>query len=725
MLNNVLALKKRFSRFGFFGPPGTYGAYLAIALYPTWFLSIGLKTNSRYLFGEFESDTSGALWYAQVLKNMRFPWSQNLTTNFPDGEPFWYLLKFTQMFQWLFLWFATRFVDPVVAVNTLLWVGWVSTGVSVYVLSKRFGFPSFLAMCAAISVESMPWFREKITSHTSYLFLSIPLISLILLDEYLKHNRQRNFWILGSFVLFSALFDMYLFYMTLILIVSYLLCLKIRILRLWLAESKKRIVFILLGVSLLYLLVFRFLLNAVNSVKGIRKISVPERSFIDLLSGSWQDYLFPDRYHWVFPFDWHEGRSDRWGGIMVDLPIGIAQDIPNYMGIVVAVFCLLAFVKPIRNRLSHPIRVLSIVTICLFSLSIKTISFASYETPVPSAVFKYVLPGLRVFSRFAMLAEVLAIVVAFACVQACTTFFPKRVFKRVFICLVFALVLLDFHPTNQRELFDEFKSVQDFNDLINQNPEAGVLVIGDIPEGTISAPLMNSMTNGDWKYEIASQYQIGWKELAAYLGERNISFVVTEEPTSVPISLLDSEVQWKLDFNNPYFKKLRSEDVEYTAPDGTFLRKKITLFKVVPPVGFSSCADCIPLETRIDFGFVEKADSVGSTNWVQVRRLDLILSTPISKSQRIGVEIELESPFGGFALPRSVTIRSAEKLLPFEVLPGGSKIRLEVENGSTISITTKEDCVIPSLLEEGNPDNRCLLYGIKSIKGFNSSVTGR
>jgi hypothetical protein len=410
---------------------------------------------------------------------------------------------------------------------------------------------------------------------------------------------------------------------------------------------------------------------------------------------------------------------------MADLPIGIAQDIPNYMGIIVALLFLLAFVKPIRIRLSSQIRALSVVTVFLFSLSIKTIVFGTYQIPVPSAFFKFIMPGLRVFSRFALLAEVLAVIVAFACVQVCALFFTKRVQKRILVCLVFALVLFDLHPTNQRRLFDDFKSVQHFNDLISQNPQAGVLVIGDIPEGTIDAPLMNSITNDDWKYEIAVHYQIGSKDLAAYLGERNVRFIVTEEPTLVPIVSFDSEVQWKLSLNNPYFKKLRSEIVEYTAPDGVFLRKRISLYRVVPPVGFLSCVDCLPLKTKVDFGYVETIDSMGSTSWVQVRRLDVILSSPISKTKKIGVEIELESPFGGFALPRSVTIQSDEKVLPFEVLPGGSKIRLEVENGSTISITTMEDCVVPSLLEEGNPDSRCLLYGIKSIRGYRSSTTGR
>jgi len=702
-----------------------FATFAVVAAYPTWFLSIGLRFDNPYLFGEFESDTSGALWYAQILKGMRFPWSQNLTTNFPEGEPFWYLLKFTQLFQWLYLWVAAQFVDPALAVNSLLLIGWVSTGWFVYVVSKRLGFSSHFAVITAISVESLPWFREKITSHTSYLFISIPLIALILIDKYLKHNRQRNFWILGSFILFSAFFDVYLFYMTLMLIGSYLLCLKIRSLRLWLLHARNRLFFILLGVALLYLFVFRFLLAAVNSVEGIRKISVPDRDFIDLLSGTWQDYLFPDRFHWIFPVEWNAGRSNRWGGIMVDLPIGIAQDIPNYMGIIVALLFLLAFVKPIRIRLSSQIRALSVVTVFLFSLSIKTIVFGTYQIPVPSAFFKFIMPGLRVFSRFALLAEVLAVIVAFACVQVCALFFTKRVQKRILVCLVFALVLFDLHPTNQRRLFDDFKSVQHFNDLISQNPQAGVLVIGDIPEGTIDAPLMNSITNDDWKYEIAVHYQIGSKDLAAYLGERNVRFIVTEEPTLVPIVSFDSEVQWKLSLNNPYFKKLRSEIVEYTAPDGVFLRKRISLYRVVPPVGFLSCVDCLPLKTKVDFGYVDTIDSMGSTSWVQVRRLDVILSSPISRTKKIGVEIELESPFGGFALPRSVTIQSDEKVLPFEVLPGGSKIRLEVENGSTISITTMEDCVVPSLLEEGNPDSRCLLYGIKSIRGYRSSPTGR
>jgi hypothetical protein len=480
-----------------------------------------------------------------------------------------------------------------------------------------------------------------------------------------------------------------------------------------------------LAVSFLYFSVFRYLFPAVNSIRGIRKIAVPERDFIELFSGTWRDYLVPDRFHWIFPVEWNAGRSDRWGGIMVDLPIGIAQDLPNYMGIIVALLFLLAFVKPIRIRLSSQIRALSVVSVFLFSLSIKTIVFGSYQIPVPSSFLKFLMPGLRVFSRFALLAEVFAVIVAFACVQVCASFIEKKVYSKILVCFISALVLLDFHPTNQRRLFDDFKLVHDFNSVIGQFPFGGVLVIGDIPEGTINAPVMNSITNDDWKYQIAVQSDFGWKDLAAYLGEQNIRFVVTEEPTSESITRLDSEIEWKLDFNNPYFGKLKSVTVEYLAPTGVSQRKTISLFQVFPPVGYRSCFDCIPLETRVDFGYVDRVDSAGSTNWVQVDRLDLIISSPVSKIKKIGVEIELESPFGGFAVPRSVTIRSGEVVLPFEVLPGGSKIKIAIENGSTISITTTESCVIPSELEEGNPDSRCLLYGIKSIRGYQSSTTGR
>ena len=662
-----------------------------------------LGWSSKRLMGESANDSSGAVWFAQMLNQMKWPWSPNLYTNHPSGESFWYLIKFTQFWQWLYMWVITRFASPYFAVNTLFLVGWITTGVAVFFIGRKLRLPVSIALGCGLIVQTLPWFREKLTAHTSFIFLSIPLLAIYLCLNLRESQSRRDKLFIGALLVNSAIFDLYLFYISLFSVL-FMVFVSFVDLKNVLKIFKKHTVATLaslVGLIAIYILIIEVVLPFAT-VEGVREITIVDRGFLDTLSGSIFDFVVPDRHHWFFPQNWETQGGLRWGLRDVPLDQGFAQDVPNYMGILVVGLFLTSFLPRVNRLLAKEVRILRALTVVLFALSLRTLTFGSYAIPAPSAIFKFLFPGARVFSRFALLAEPVAIIIAIYVVFLLSQNLKANVVKPVFSFGIICIMLLDFHPMNNREYLIEHEQFTEFNSII-ASTGGGVLILSDIADGAIIGPTVNGVSE-IWKAQIIRNAEDS--SLAAYLASLGVDYVVTNKganfsPTNMTLGKLERVILDPTRF--PLIKALDYQKIRYE------------LRGVAPRPGDTFCVDCLPFTMYVDYGFINQATTPGGVSWVTERRLDLLISPVSYKAAKFGLRLTISPPFGGFAEARTLLIEVNGATESFVINPPFTTIEIDVANNDLVKIFDQNKCVIPSELEVNNPDSRCLLYGFSKI----------
>ena len=180
--------------------------YFLLCLYPTVFLGESLIPGSTGLLSSSNrSDIFGTVRQSQILDSMFWPWSKNLMENASSGLDFWNLPAMVQGVNWAAIWSLNRIVPPIQAVTWWIWIGWVLSGISVYILTKKIGATELGALSGAVCFEMLPWVREKAATHITYVFVCLPIILILLLIRFEeKPNKRRLLCVLG--VTFSILF---------------------------------------------------------------------------------------------------------------------------------------------------------------------------------------------------------------------------------------------------------------------------------------------------------------------------------------------------------------------------------------------------------------------------------------------------------------------------------------------------------------------------------------
>ena len=668
-----------------------------------------LGWSSKRLMGEYRNDSSGAVWFAQMLNQMKWPWSPNLYTNHPSGESFWYLIKFTQFWQWLYMWVITRFANPYFAVNTLFLLGWITTGVAVFFIARKLRLPVSIALGCGLIVQTLPWFREKLTAHTSFVFFSIPLLAVYLCLNLFESRSRKDMLLIAVLLANSAFFDMYLFYISLASVLFMILVSFVRIKNVFEIVKKHaaQTLTSLVGLIITYVLIIKFIFP-LAAVDGVREITIVERGFLDTLSGSIFDFVVPDRHHWFFPQNWETQGGLRWGLRDVPLDQGFAQDVPNYMGLPVALLFLASFLPRVNHLLIREVRILRALAIFLFALSLRTLTFGSYAIPAPSAIFKFFFPGARVFSRFALLAEPIAIVIAIYVVFLLSQNLKAYVAKSVFLFGFVFIILLDFHPTNNREYLDEHERFAEFNSII-ASTGGGVLILSDTADGAILGPTVNGISE-NWKSLIITNYEES--SLASYLASLGVDYVVTDKNAKFSPGNNFLGLPQGINFDSTRFPLIETLDYRGT---------RYELRGVEPRQGDVFCFDCLPWTLFVDNGFIDHASTQGGVSWVTERRLDLLISPVSYNAAKFRLRMTISPPFGGFAESRTLSIEVNGATESFVIKPPFTTIEIDVVKGDLIKIFDQNKCVVPSELEEGNPDSRCLLYGFNKIEVVSAS----
>lgn len=431
---------------------------VSLSLYPVVFMWIPLQSAGSLTIGRGTSDVQGTVFRAMQLSEMPTPWSRSYLLAAPEGEGFWNLTTLPSAFKWLALWISTRFLDPISAVNMWIVLAWVISGIGVYLVGRQLGASTIASIAAGIMGQSLPWLQEKAGSHTSLMLSGGVLIcyyfALQLQDR--RTNWTTGRWLMSLIALASL--DPYLFSFGIIGSLTILLSSRL--------ISARGVAVALIVFSILILARDR----VAETISGVllgqslpganRQLRIAEPSEVDFWTSSLTDYVRPHTDHLFLPMPWY--RS---------IEIDFAQDFVNYSGLILLAIGAIGVYFSLRSgkRKAALAMLMVLILACLVS-TVSYVELLNERIAGPASVASLFQPGLRVFSRWGLIAQF--ILASFSAVTLSKVMLGGRLRtgRYAFGALIVTIALLDLNPFGGRRYVDEVRVYEPLRGLAVDAP---------------------------------------------------------------------------------------------------------------------------------------------------------------------------------------------------------------------------------------------------------------
>jgi hypothetical protein len=677
--------------------------------YPAIYMAPVLNPGTRSRIGSGRSDMNGAIILAQQLKNMRFPWSRSDWLGFPDESSFWIFTRFSQTIHWIIFYVLTRFFSAFEAVNLSILLGWSLTGLLAYLVAKEIGVSKLISIGVGLATQLLPWIREKIEEHLSYVYICVPLLVILCLLKFAKASSLKNSLILIVGVAFSFIFDLYWFYFVFYLIIFMLLVLYAK--KIALLKTSLRIIILAAGL-ITALLVYQImsqlltLANGQNSIVSSRTLGVPDWQFVHRYSGSPADYINRDPLNPLFP-------------TLFDPAFG--SDNIFYVGVSIVVLALIGIVCLIRNTRKDSNKIVLVALLFTFLLSLRKVDFGIFSVPAINQYLKYVMPGARVFLRSGLIAQALLVVTAGVGLQYLSSKVRTSGLKVVLVTIVALVVMVDLQPFKGRAVYrdgEDFRILagvlSDSEDpaFLNTNPE-----LFRTPE-FLNQPTLNTFSNW-WKVRLYPHAAKGSTAMADYLNSIGVGFVVAPV-NQAGVAQISGWVQ-----DSTFFTTVLDENEfvpigdEFTTSDSGDIVFRLLKVQSASPDSSYPCVDCILaigdispqlLVDGTDFGFQQQITLWANEPVLSIRPREIDSIT----AEKFRIRITFISAGGSAATPQIVRFRVGGKNGEFDLsLDSAVTKDFWIPKGETLLLEAKVPCFVPS--EQINTDNRQFCWGISSL----------
>ena len=476
-----------------------------------WMLPV-LRLNGRaHLRGALQpanlvTDLNGAVFMADVLRHMDWPWSTAQMISFPTGQSIWRWQAITQLIQWLSLWVMTRVFEPTFAVNFLVLLGWGLTGIAVYLLARELEAPAPIAALAAAMAQLLPAMPKMASNYTSYVFVCVPLLVILAALKMGREPTRRRLMTMAAWLLVAALFDPYWFFFSLCAVVIVCgFCFRGSIGRWYAASARafdKLTLALLIGGPFLLILAVLVADRLSAATSSSRPLEIAPAGLI--------------RAGLHSPLDWFRAGDEG-------------------LGIVIALLTICSIVIVIR---SHPSRsvVSGVVLLGFFVLlSIDTgIGLAGFRVGALAEYLRFVLPGVRFFQRAALIAGALACI--FAAMAWSSIWYRLRgTSARVAVSSVLvALVVVDLDPLGHRAVSREAERYDAFRSVLAETESPALLALPFSLKGRdwlelsfLDVPRMNPLYSVEPLRPINLAASRGPDEFAALLHSRRVTHVLS------------------------------------------------------------------------------------------------------------------------------------------------------------------------------------------------------
>jgi hypothetical protein len=685
------------------------------AVYPTLFMSPALFSGDTLMVRKTTSDVGHYVWVAQQLNAMKFPWSQNMMIGAPTGVSFWSPAAIVNGAYWITLWVLTRLVSPMVSVNLLLLLGWILSGLSVYLLAKRLGANHGASLVAGIALQMLPWFREKLITHPLYVFWCVPVVVVILGLSFLKVPTYRNFIYLSVSLVFSFFIDLYWFWYS-IDIVAVILLVNVTFLvrkmiawRVW--QSTTAFVTIFAFPLVVYLSYGVLQRRTSSEVTWERPLEIASAGFIDQFQGPLNRFITAPPEHLLFANDFlrNAGR----------------EDVVNYVGISIVALCmfsLIGFTKRIWNRELVTVWVVAVIFMLLTIPTSSKIVGINAGTIVD--VLRQLNPGLRVFSRTGMVSQALLCALAGVGISKFSQRFER---KAIVAFLLLFVIAIDLNPTSRRLPNNDYKSYENIREILNAETSSVTLELWPaldrfyFPRFYIDTAKSFTWTEQNNRNQEALLHASrGDEDFYKYLVNMGISHLL------IPKSDGEVPAYWSkwarygsidLSLDSKYFELVASANGQVPG----------LLLKLKENVRAETCVVCKPYfvnwsNVRMGFAGMIWSAEHDSNSYVDGPNLSWVLAGErptfqiVAQDEKLRfyeVTISMVAAFGPKAPPQVVTVTSNGVATSFDLVAGVQQdVKMLVKSGDVVEMESQMPCVVPELLEPGSGDLRELCFGV-------------
>ena len=677
---------------------------------------LGPGSNS-ILKGQEATDLNGTVFQAQMLKNMALPWSSNQLLNAPTGERFWNVFAVPQAIHWGALWSLTRFLSPVLALNYWLLIGWVLSGVSAYVLARYIKISVYGSLLAGLLVEMLPWLREKASTHMAYVFLCVPLFAVLLALKHFDNSSKRSLLSIIGYIALIFFFDLYWFYFVLMIFcLMAIMNIKLIFSRFKALPSRLKLTIFVIAsagvVSSLGLLVLVKNLTTADQAYG-RPLEPSTNSYIDEFNGSITRFIVP----WSDHFLVHYGLIRR---------EKINNDSVIYGSVLVIVISLLGlgiYLVEKTKRDKYFLRIFGIAASFLLLTMPTKISTPIVDLNSPVVSIKYLMPGVRHFSRAGIVTEALFCVLAAAIIDSFYRLNRKSLIKTSLIVVIAGLCMIDLSPLTLREARSAYSEFEGIREALSKEDSPVLYSFSPYFDAGnyLDVKQVRSTYDHDWNSDFEVQAALGDANFAAYLASRGVTHVLIPDQAANSGSYI---AKWGtsssiyLEFPATLFERIP------TSPNGN----PTILYEIRNGSGGKYCVTCV--RYKINWSGVRQAffdpvtasispdqQASESLSWVlPIESPSFTVSTNSTDELLFAVSIDLVAAYGPNAQPQIVQITSKIESRNFNVVAGlTTKAEIRVRANETVTLRSFLPCTVPANLEPGNPDTRSICFGVVGV----------
>ena len=459
------------------------------------------------------TDLDGAARMAYLLSDMSTPWAHTSFISSPSGAGIWRFQSMSQMIQIVFLWVMSHLVQPMLAANLLVLIGWIATGIATFVIARNVGCRLLVAVSCAMAVQMVPFMRFMAANFTSYVNIGPPLLCLIAALKFSQNPSKRSTAFLVLSLLVTSFFDPYwilfaVFGCTIVIFMQTSShAIKARSMR------TAFIPILVLGVYASLSVGLRFVASNLGQGSIGRSVVVASRDDVGNSVLNWTN--------------WTQSAYTGVGWLIL------------------ALFALsLVFLPWIKQR---NLAVLTIVALTFISVASKiSVPLTNIEV-MPAIWLRHVMPGVRFFDRVALLAIPLVIVVVARTFEEVSARFKLLRFAYLVIPLLVLMLPLSYPNINAPTVLKSYDDWSGIRSALANVPSAKVLALPFdrrgrdwIEQASFRKPLVNDLVTPVMNQQVILHASHGPASLASFLNAHDVTHVFSID------NELDRFVDYKL-----------------------------------------------------------------------------------------------------------------------------------------------------------------------------------
>jgi hypothetical protein len=467
------------------------------------------------------TDLDGAARLVYLLSDMPTPWSETHLISSPSGASIWRVQSLTQSVQIVSMWLLSQVFQPMFVVNLFVLMGWILTGVVVFLLARELGLSTTAAVIASLLVQTLPSMKFMAANFTSYVYVAVPLGCVLMFLRLRERRTARSLFLFLVTLSACVFFDPYwAFFVLLIAVLLTTLTLAGDI---WTRKGLQQMIQSLVALVVLGLMWTAGLAIAHRMGETDIGRSVGKASHVDVRNSA---------------LTLSNLVSTKQMGVGPLLPIAFLVSVVHH----------LLFSK-------SKIRLTAAASCLMMMASLRFFVVGTDYEIVPASLLRHVMPGVRFFDRAALIGVALGVILVIGSMEALVSAVqPNRRVTTISLCFLlfvpFSYPGLGIPKTTKS--YDDWSQIR--NELA-KSKDARVLALPFsrrgrdwIEQASFRAPIANDLAEIVQDPDTILHVSLGPRFFAAYLKAIGVTHLLSSD--------LDFErfVEYKLE--SEYFERI-------------------------------------------------------------------------------------------------------------------------------------------------------------------------